>query len=245
MGISAVVIDSREPTWVQRLTFGGVPTVVDCLEYGDLQVLCDDGATLIIERKTPDDFLGSLDDNRVLIQAATISKQRQIAQLNPKSRDTIWPYLVITGTFMPASDGKTITQRGVTGWKWRSVMGALLSIQEMGTPVVFAADDADYEKLVISLSNRSHKSVEQILPPKLFTLLSPGQAVVAALPGIGIERLKTVMIYANDDPARAIAELTDPDKEYAGIPKAVNKQIRSALKLQPGERLEVVAMAEQ
>ncbi len=42
--------------------------------------------------------------------------------------------------------------------------GALLSIQEMGTPVVFAASDADYEKLVIRLANRPHKAETQILP---------------------------------------------------------------------------------
>ena len=57
MGITAVVIDSREPEWVQNLKFGGVPTTVATLDFGDLHVLCDDDTTLIIERKQQTIFL--------------------------------------------------------------------------------------------------------------------------------------------------------------------------------------------
>jgi len=60
MGIATAIIDSREPQWVQELTFGDVPTAVAALDYGDLHVLCEDDCTLVIERKTPDDFLNSL-----------------------------------------------------------------------------------------------------------------------------------------------------------------------------------------
>lgn len=240
MGITTAVIDSREPQWVQDLTFGGVPTAVAALDYGDLHVLCDDDCTLIIERKTPDDFLGSLKDDRLFVQSAKCAKARLDAQLSYATLDTIWPYLVITGTFYPAENGKTITPRGVTGWNWNSVMGALLTIQEMGTAVVFAASDDDYEKLVINLSNRSHEPETQILPPKPPSILSPGHQILASLPGIGMERLKTAMDYAGGLPGWALVGLTDLNLDYKGIPKNTQRTIRAALKLKPNERLEIV-----
>ena len=240
MGIATVLIDSREPQWVQDLTFGDVPTAVTALDYGDLHVLCEDDCTLVIERKTPDDFLNSLKDDRLFVQSAKCAQARLEAQLRWDTVDTIWPYIVITGQFYPAENGKTITPRGVTGWNWNSVMGALLTIQEMGTAVVFAASDNEYEKLVISLSNRSHKPETQILPPKPPSILSPGHQILASLPGIGLERLKTVMDYAGGLPGWALVGLTDTDLDYKGIPKNTQRAIRAALKLKSNERLEIV-----
>ena len=240
MGIATVLIDSREPQWVQDLTFGDVPTAVTALDYGDLHVLCEDDCTLVIERKTPDDFLNSLKDDRLFVQSAKCAQARLEAQLRWDTVDTIWPYIVITGQFYPAENGKTITPRGVTGWNWNSVMGALLTIQEMGTAVVFAASDNEYEKLVISLSNRSHKPETQILPPKPPSILSPGHQILASLPGIGMERLKTVMDYAGGLPGWALVGLTDTDLDYKGIPKNTQRAIRAALKLKSNERLEIV-----
>jgi len=240
MGISTAVIDSREPHWVQELTFGGVPTAVAALDYGDLHVLCDDDCTLIIERKTPDDFLNSLKDDRLFVQSAKCAQARLDAQLRYETMDSIWPYIVITGQFYPDANGKTITPRGVTGWNWRSVMGALLTIQEMGTAVVFAASDEDFEATVISLASRSHNPVTQILPPKPPSILSPGHQILASLPGIGLERLKIAMDYAGGLPGWALVGLTDPDHDYKGIPKTTQRSIRAALKLKSNERLEIV-----
>ncbi|MCE5207352.1 MAG: hypothetical protein LLG42_03470 [Chloroflexi bacterium] len=244
MGISTVVIDSREPKWVQELTFSGVPTAVAALDYGDLHVLCEDDATLIIERKTPDDFLGSLKDDRLFVQTAKCAQARLEAQLAYETMDTIWPYLVITGQFYPEPGGKTITPRGVTGWNWNSVMGALLSIQEMGTAIVFAPNDEEFEHTVIALANRSHTAETQILPPKPPSILSPGHQILASLPGIGLERLKIVMDYAGGLPGWALVGLTDPEHSYKGIPNAVQRSIRAALKLAANERLEIVTIDE-
>ncbi len=245
MGIATVIIDSREPKWVQELSFGGVPTAVAQLDYGDLHVLCEDDCMLIIERKTPDDFLNSLRNERLFVQSAKCAQARLEAQLRMETIDTIWPYLVITGQFYPSPEGKAITPRGVTGWNWNSIQGALLSIQEMGTPVVFAASDADYEKLVIRLANRPHKAETQILPPKPPSILSPGHQILASLPGIGMDRLKIAMDYAGGLPAWALVGLTDPEREYKGIPKSTQKAIRGALKLGPNERLEIITVEDE
>ena len=89
-------------------------------------------------------------------------------------------------------------------------MGALLTIQEMGTAVVFAASDNEYEKLVISLANRSHKPETQILPPPKPPSILRGKRASdsCTLPGIGI-RLKTAMDYAGGMPGWALVGLTD------------------------------------
>lgn len=237
MGITAVVIDSREPEWVQNLKFGGVPTTVAALDFGDLHVLCDDDTTLIIERKTADDFLNSLKSDRLMMQSAKCATARLEAQLAFNTMDSVWPYLVISGAFYPGSTGKVITQRGVTGWNWNSVMGALLSIQEMGTAVVFTADNDSYEKTVMLLAARKRKPETQILPPKPPNILGPAHQIIASLPGIGVERLKTVMDYAGGQAGWALVGLTDPDQEYKGIPLSVNRRIRAAMRLKDDERL--------
>lgn len=241
MGIATVIIDNREPKWVQELKFGGVPTAVAMLDYGDLHVLCDDGSMLIVERKTPDDLLNSLKDDRLFVQSGKCAQARLDAQLATETMDTVWPYLVITGQFYPGPNGKTITPRGVTGWNWNSVMGALLSIQEMGTAVVLSSSDEEYEKTIIMLANRSHVAETQILPPRPPSILSPGHLILASLPGIGVERLKIALDYAGGLPGWAIVGLTDPDTNYKGIPKSTQTAIRAALKLQPNEKIEIVA----
>ena len=44
--IEAVILDSREPAWVQRMNFG-VPTTVMMMDSGDAQVMCSDGVMLL------------------------------------------------------------------------------------------------------------------------------------------------------------------------------------------------------
>src|SRR5271157_5622176 len=100
--ITAIICDSREPTWVQDLKFNGIPTSVTMLDHGDLLAVCDDDQMILVERKTPDDCLGSLRDERLLPQ---VSQMRQV---------TPWNYLVITGDFQRGRDGNIITDRGQT-----------------------------------------------------------------------------------------------------------------------------------
>lgn len=241
MAIVTAVIDSREPEHIQKLTFGGVPTAVAALDYGDLHVLCDDDCTLVIERKCSDDLLGSMGSDRLINQMGRCAQARFDAQLSPSTMDSVWPYLIITGTMHPTPDGKTMSNRGVTGWNWASVMGELLSIQELGIGVIFCPDN-DYEAAVIRLAGRDRRAQKQILPPKFPSILSPGHQVIASLPGIGLERLKIAMDYAGDLPGWALVGLTDPETEYKGIPKNVKKTIRAALKLKADERLEIVTI---
>jgi ERCC4-type nuclease len=243
MAITAVLIDSREPDWVQNLSFGGLPTAVTALNYGDLRAVCDDECELVIERKTPDDFLNSLKEDRLFPQMAKCANAR-LDEINIEGRSNIWPYLVITGQFYPGPNGKTVTPRGVTGWSWNSVSGALISIQEMGMNVVFAANDDDYEQCVLLLGNRIRTNETRVLPPRPPSLLGPSETIIASLPGIGLERTKTVL-DACGSAAWAMVALTDKESQIPGIPTSVKTKVRSALKLHEDEQIAIMPLGGQ
>lgn len=225
MAITAVMIDSREPDWVKKLTFGGVPTAVHLLDYGDLHAVCEDGTTIIVERKTPDDFLNSLKSGRLF------------PQLTPMWYETKWSYLIITDEFQRGAGDKAITGRGITGWSWTAVQGAILSVQEMGVMVVFCAGDSDYEAAVLRLGNRNHDDDVIYMPPRFPRILTAQETLIASLPGIGIERLSTVMEFSGNNPSVALQMLTDPDLDIPDFPNGIKHKIRKALGLEGNENI--------
>lgn len=227
MSISALILDSREPQWVQDLTFGNLPKAVTFLEQGDVLATCDDGSMLLVERKTPSDFLNSLRDERVFLQLANMLLV------------TRWSYLMITGEFQRGPGGKVIVDRGETGWSWNAVQGSLLTAQEMGIYVTFCGGDSEYEGTVLRLGNRDHKSIKEIGPSKQPRILAINECIVASLPGIGIERLHTVLEYCGTA-AWSLCALTDKTSTIPGIQDGIKRRIRSALGLQEEQQLGVV-----
>lgn len=225
MAITALQIDTREPQWVQDLPFNNIPKIVGYMEHADLMAACDDGSIIYVERKTPDDFLNSLKEGRLL---------PQLAPLWYMSR---WSYLMITGELARGADDKVITDRGLTGWSWKAVQGALLSIQEMGVMVTFCAGDTDYENAIIRLGNRSHEELINITPPRFPRVISAKEAIIASLPGIGIERLPVVMEAAGNNPSIALQILTDPQSEIPGVGKGIKNRIRNVLMLADKKQL--------
>lgn len=232
--LDAIMIDSREPEWVQQLTFGGVPTCVTFLDHGDVLTTTSDGELIAIERKTCDDFLNSLADDRLFGQLAGM---RQV---------TPWSYLVITGTFKRGADGKLISDRGTTGWSWAAAQGAMLSAQELGVFVTFAASDADFEGTVLRIGKRSRSPEMVIAPPRVARLLSPGEATIAALPGIGIEKVNRLLEYAGY-PGAALAFLTDLSVpgNVPGIGNVTKQNVRRALGLPDWAELAIICSETQ
>jgi len=242
MGIQVATIDSREPAWTQALTFGGVPTLVMALEAGDVQVVTDDDKILVIERKTPEDFLSTLKADRLFPQCV------KMLETSP------WAYIVITGIFECSPLGKVITlQDGfagegggynvgrISGWAWAALQGALLTVQEMGIGIVYVANDQEFEKTVIRLAARD-RNVVHISPARLPEVLGQGQALIASLPGIGIERSKAVLEYTGT-PAWALTWLTELDSEekVPGIGAVTKAGVRRALGLSESEKLSVIS----
>jgi hypothetical protein len=237
--ITAVMIDSREPQWVQNLKFGGIPTMVTMLNAGDVWAVCDDGSTILVERKTPDDFLNSLKDDRIFPQLTRLAQYRTDEQIGGRPV-TQWPYLVITDGFL--RNGGHVTTNRDTGWAWSSVQGAILTIQEMGVMVVTCGGDADFEDCVIRLGNRDRSQIKNILPPRIPELLGPREAFIASLPGIGIDKTLKILEWSGGNVFHALMGLTDLSVKCTipGIGDITRKKIRAFLGLNDGKNIEVI-----
>lgn len=239
MGITAALIDSREPQWVRSLTFGGVPTAIMELPTGDIQALTDDGSTLLIERKTPEDLLNTLRDERLLPQIARMVDTRLSEQAAGHGTFTTWPYLMITGTLYRGANGNVFTgERGLTGWNWDAVQGALLTIQEMGVMVVFAGGDEDFEAAIIRLAQRKRDPIK-LLPPRPPSIVGPGATFLASLPGVGVEHTMRLLEWSGNQPAWALVGIVDLSIECP-LPMATRKRVRQMLGLQPKQTIEYV-----
>lgn len=235
--IEAVIVDSREPDWVQALHFGGAPVAVQELAAGDLKVYTQDACILLIERKTPDDLLNTLREERLYPQMERMT-EGPVDDLLKGERPLVWPYLMITGPIMPGPGGVAVTDRGQTGWKYMSVMGALLSIQEMGVFVSWCASQMEFEHTVISLANRSRSDIQRILPPRPAVMFGAGAAFLAGLPGVGPERVMDLMKWADNIPAHALVGIVDLEISCP-LPINVRRQARSLLGLKGTQTLEL------
>lgn len=235
--IAAALIDSREPDWVKRLTFGDTPCSVVMLDYGDIHAVTDDGHLLVIERKTPGDFLNSLRDERLMVQMQRMAEIRIDEQIAGSL--TTWPYLVVTGEFRHTADGRVvIDDRGPTGWNWDAVQGALLTIQEMGVFTTFCNGDRDFGECVTRLANRKRDAEYKLLPPRPAVMIGPGAAFLAGLPGVGVERVTALMSWCANVPAHALVGITDLEID-APLPLTVREKIRQLLGLKKHQTLEL------
>lgn len=236
--ITAIMIDSREPAWVQHLKFGGIPNAVNTLDFGDVLAVADDGHTLIFERKTPSDFLNTLKDDRLFPQLARMTEMKN-AEINSGEPITHWPYLIITGSFLPGANGKVVADGRETGWGYASVMGTLLSIQELGVFVVFCNGDMDFEDCILRIGKRDRDPEMKILAPRPAKMLGPKFNFLTGIPDVGIETAQKILECSGDNVAHALIGITDMDIKMP-VPVNVRKRFRDMLGLCEGENLEII-----
>lgn len=235
MCITACIVDSREPEWMQKLSFGGIPTTVTMLDTGDIWATTDDGCFLQIERKTPDDFLGSLKEERLFSQMARLVDDR----LNDQAagiQETHWPYLVITGLFQRDTNGHVVTERQ-TGWSWNSLQGALLSIQEMGVFVVQCDGDEHFEETIIKLGERKRDPIQKILPARPPTILGRDLSLLCSLPGIGLDRAQELLRFTDGNLTHAFMALTDLSCNIPGVGPSIQRSVKHLFRLADDEML--------
>lgn len=221
-------MDSREPTSIQNLQFGGIPKSVITLDAGDLWVSTSDGELLVIERKTPSDLLGSIKDGRLFQQCAAMRERSK------------WCYLFVTGVLAHTLDGHVITDNRTTGWRYGDVQGALLTVQEMGVSLVHCESDSHYEEAVIRLARRERSAEKAIVPRTQARILSAQEQVLISLPGIGLERAG-LLLGEHGSAGYALAWLTwlGSVTQTAGIGDGTKNQVRRALGLTDNEWLTV------
>jgi len=198
--MKSILIDSREPPDIQALEFG-VPTVVMALAAGDAMVTCDDGNTLVIERKTPGDLLGSIKDGRLFQQC---HKMRELSE---------FCYLAIIGRIdMVKNDMVRVDGYRITGWTWESYQGALLTVQELGVSIVYGSE---FKTCVERLARRDRSGIT-IEPRRKSEPMEKDETFLASLPGIGVVQAKKILSHG---PACwALDWLTDIWDESLKIP---------------------------
>ena len=212
------MIDKREPDNIKALKFGMEP-MITLLDHGDVIAFTDDDEIIAIERKTTDDLLNSLRDERLIPQVAGLL-----------SISNKWSYLVVCGELRRGPDGKAISEGRATGWNYRAVQGALLTIQEMGVRIAQCGRDAaDFEAEVVALANRQHAGVLNILPPSPPMMVGPQETLLCSIRGIGVERAQSLI----QDYGSAYLALEYLTKYQAnGMPRNVCGNARDALGLE-------------
>jgi len=237
--IVAVTVANTEPDYFKNLKFGGVPKMIDHDPKAfDVMAITDDGMTLIFERKTAGDFLNTLKEDRLFPQLARMTEIRN-AQARAGEPITSWPYIVITGSFLPGTNGKVVADGRETGWSFASAMGTILSIQELGIFVVFANGDMDFEACVLRIGARSRDPEIKILAPRPAKTLGPKIDMLTGIPGVGVENAQTILQWAGDNLAQALVGLTDMEiKSPIGL--SLRRKFRNLLGLQDCENLEIV-----
>ena len=221
--ILSTLIDSREPEEIQKLDFCA-PSVVMPLAACDIMVSCDDGNTLVIERKTPSDLLGSIKDGRLFQQC---HKMRELSE---------FCYLAIIGRMDMVKDNKTrVDGYRITGWNWDSVQGALLTVQEMGVNIVYGSD---FKTCVERLARRDRGRLT-IHPRRQSEPMEKDESFLASLPGVGAIKAKKILGYG---PACwGLHWLTDNRPEHAGY----NAKIVSVSQNKKAEIREVLGLGER
>lgn len=203
----SIIVDQREPDWIKQLKIFDTQPVISLLDAGDYWIITEDSQFLIIERKTPEDLLGSIKDGRLFEQIHRMKKQTQ------------WCYLLITGQFTIGQNGKVWVNQRETGWNFDAVEGALLTIQELGCFVVHCKNDMDVGASIERLIKRE-RGLLNIGCARSSNILSAGETVLTALPGIGLTRMQK-LLERHYTPARVLEHLS---QTHLPTKKALNLQ---------------------
>lgn len=233
---TAVLIDSREPSWIRELRFGGAPTAVQKLDAGDVQVLCSDGHLVGVERKTPSDLIHSAIDSRIFVQAANLRALTPFA------------YLIVDGLATCGFSEQVLHGNRDTQFPWASWVGVLATVQELGVTVIHWPN-GQFENAVLQLVRRNRG--ESHPARRTLAIDDPALNILCALPHIGLDR-GLALLRACGSPAYALWALTETHRQtwsntaegrtaLAGIGPRTKQAVRNALGLEPGYCLVPIA----
>jgi len=203
MTLKAVVLDTNEVSenvapWLLELDWG-CPVSQAPLHVGDAWAATED-VTLVAERKTLSDLLGSISDGRLFTQAAKMVSQ------------SVWSYEVVTE--LPVVRSGCVWAGGkLTDWKWSSVQGALLTLQDIGVQVVFWPQSRQgYADAIKFLANRDRGTVK-VHPQKRDVIMqSPAEQLLTAISGIGDTKAPALLKHCGCA-AQALCFLADGDSK--------------------------------
>lgn len=199
----------------------GIPKV-ESLDGGDVWLLDDNPEPIIVERKSPEDLLASIADNRLSNQCA------KMVQYSSRC------VLLITGQLPIGYDNKIIG----TKWPANKIDSELFQVQEFGVKICHCLNDTEYSNKLAWLLNRQWTE-HVILPPKKTGIPMPDdQRVLCSLPGIGFELSWQLLKERNL--RDALLCLLDPTCKVTGIGDKTKLNIRQLFNLTDNEKLGVI-----
>lgn len=239
MTLKAVVLDTNEVSenvapWLLKLDWGCSVSQAN-LGIGDAWLATSDAKTLVVERKTLSDLLGSISDGRLFTQAAAMVQQ------------SVWSYEVVTE--LPVIRSGCVWAGGkLTNWKWSSVQGALLTLQDIGVQVVFWPESRQgYADALKFLADRDRGPVKVRPQRREVIMQSPAEQLLTAISGIGDTKAPALLKHCGCA-AQALCFLADGDgggetywpKDAPRITTADRASTKRALGLPDDLRLAVI-----
>ena len=193
----------------------------------DIVILTSDGCMLSIRYVSVNTFLHGI---RVGTLYSSLMYLSEISQ---------WAYLIIRDSLAPGVAGKTLHDGASVAWPWTSVVGAMLSVQEMGIGTCNIRDYSMLDDCLIALARRD-RSQRRIKPPREVLWSLPAEDVLLALPGIGDDKADALLSHCGSA-AWALTALTAPESVLPkGIGPETCHKAREALGLQPDQYLSVL-----
>jgi len=228
--LQSIAIDTREPPWVTGLSFD-VPKFDWTLSAGDAWLNCDD-VTVVVERKTLTDLLSSIADRRLFVQA------KGMVELSP------WSYVVVIPLARTYGGNIVLKPGKPSGWRWKDVQGALITLQEMGVVVLWRESDSLYRDTLLWLAGRD-RSNKRLAPKRTATLLSPAERVLCDLAiSIGPDRAEILLgEHGCGSLAWALDWLTteDPEFKIPGVGPGIRRSVRQVMGLEADNKLSVTS----
>jgi len=231
--LDKVTFASNEPLPYKELTFSDTPTTVKPLTVGDAWLVSGD-ATIIVERKTLGDLLASIQDGRLLTQAAEMGK---LSQLFPRT----WCYLIVMGLTKIHSGVYWVAGKQ-TKFSKRRVEGALATVQQLGVTVVrnVTPTPAAYAHTLRWLARRDRRAVRVGRKRQAFMSSRQERVLMELSANIGETRAQAIMAN-NPNLAWALVALADGKAtSIPGVGSATCDSVRATLGLEFDQEFGIV-----
>jgi ERCC4-type nuclease len=216
MATSAIVtFDTNEiahhPEYLNLRIDGCVQIAQRKLAAGDIEIMIIGGDTILIERKSKEDLLESIRDNRL---------SNQVLRMTQITNEC---YLLITDNLEVGTAGLGGYVVAGTGWNWGSIQGILRSVQQAGCCVMYDLDLAGAIGRIINYN----RDARIIMPRKDARAATPQEAFLMGIPNIGIERAQLLLSHFGT-PAMVLEWLTgNGEPAIAGIGNATRKAVNN------------------
>lgn len=221
-----LILDSREkmPGLEKNFKALGYDVVRDAMPFGDI---CVPEASILIERKTITDLIGSISSKRLMIQLEGILEQ-----------DVEHKVLLIENTFMRDwIKGKVKIYAGrfflPTFMHPKSMSNLLWSYQKRGILILQSSGVFDSSALVSSIIQNELKEEKTpfnlIFKEKAETLEEQKTRLIVNLPGVSVERGKALLGFYQNDVMKALLDVQNWDKNVDGIGKKTREDCQKVL----------------